>query len=241
MAPVTQGGDWGFWITRAMGLLYPDHVGASHINYIHSNPPSWTANPLLALEHAFTPYTADDRAGRQRSQQFQQSGRGYSAQQSTKPQTIGYALTDSPVGLLAWIYEKLRGWTDQYPWTEDEILTWISIYWFSTAGPAASCRIYYESSKDTSFGHARLMQYIPQVKLGLARFPREIFVAPKTWGRTLGPVVHESLHDSGGHFGAWERPEVMARDVKKMFGRGGGAYGVVKGNDGYARSESASG
>lgn len=240
MALVTQGGDWGFWITRAMALLYPDHVRASHINYLHSKPPSWTANPLLALEHAFTPYTAADHAGRQRSQQFQQSGRGYSGQQSTKPQTIGYALTDSPVGLLAWIYEKLHDWTDKYPWTEDEILTWISIYWFSTAGPAASCRIYYESSKDTSFGHARLQQYIPQVKLGLARFPREIFVAPKTWGRTLGPVVYESFHDSGGHFAAWEKPEVIARDLKKMFGRKGGAYGVVKGKDGYMPSASGS-
>lgn len=223
-----------------MGLLYPDHVRASHLNYMHSFPPSWTASPLLALEHAVTPYTAADRAGRQRSQQFQQSGTGYAWQQSTKPQTIGYALSDSPVGLLAWIYEKLHEWTDNYPWTEDEILTWVSIYWFSTAGPAASCRIYYEVAKDPSFSHKRLMQYVPQVKLGLARFPREIFVAPKTWGRTLGPVVHESFHDSGGHFAAWERPEIIAQDVKNMFGRGGGAYKSVKGRDGYLRSESGS-
>ena len=241
---VTQGGDWGYWITRAMGLLYPDHVRASHINYPHSQAPSWTSQPLLALQHALTPYTDSDRLGRSRSQQFQQSGRGYSWQQSTKPQTLGYALADSPVGLLAWIYEKLHDWSDQYPWTEDEILTWVSIYWFSTAGPAASCRIYFESASDNqsllSLGpsRVRLMEYIPRVKLGLARFPREIFVAPKTWGRTLGPVVHESFHDSGGHFAAWERPEDLARDLHKMFGRGGGAYGVVEGKDGYARSGS---
>lgn len=230
---MTQGGDWGSWITRAMGLRYPDHVRASHLNYMHTNAPSWTGQPLLALQHAITPYTAGDLAGRQRTQQFQQSGRGYSAEQSTKPQTIGYSLADSPVGLLAWIYEKLHDWTDNYPWTEDEILTWVSIYWFSTAGPAASVRIYYELAKDQSFGHARLMQYNPHVKLGLARFPREIFVAPKTWGRTLGPVVHESFHESGGHFAAWEKPEVLAAELKKMFGKGGGAFGVVAGKNGY--------
>lgn len=240
MAIVTQGGDWGFWITRAMGLLYPDHVRASHINYMHSNPPGWTTNPLLAIEHAVTPYTAADHAGRKRTEQHQQNGRGYSVLQSTKPQTLGYALADSPVGLLAWIYEKLHEWTDNYPWTEDEILTWISIYWFSTAGPAASLRIYYESAKDTSIGHKRPMQYIPHVKLGLARFPRELFVAPKTWGRTLGPVVYESFHDKGGHFAAWERPEIIAQDLQKMLGRGGGAYGVVKGKDGYLRGENES-
>lgn len=216
-----------------MGLLYPDHVLASHINYIHSNPPSWTSHPLLALQHALTPYTASDHAGLQRSRWFQQEGRGYNVQQSTKPQTIGYALSDSPVGLLAWIYEKLHDWTDQYPWTDDEILTWISIYWFSTAGPAASCRIYYEFSKDESVGRKQLSGYIPRVKLGVTQFPQEIFVAPRTWGRTLGPVVYESFHDTGGHFGAWERPEVIAGDLKKMFGKGGGAYGVVKGKDGY--------
>lgn len=221
-----------------MGLLYPDHVRASHINYMHSKPPSWTSNPLLALEHAFTPYTAADRAGVQRTQEFQKTGRGYSGEQSTKPQTLGYSLADSPIGLLAWIYEKLHDWTDKYPWTEDEILTWISIYAFSTAGPAASVRIYYEVANDKSFGHARTQQYVPRVKLGLARFPRELFVAPKTWGRTLGPVVLESFHDKGGHFAAWERPDVIAGDLKKMFGRGGGAYGVVKGKNGYAKRQS---
>lgn len=65
--------------------------------------------------------------------------------QSTQPQPIGFALGDSPVGLLAWMDEKLHDWTDAYPWTDDEIPTWVSIYWFSSAGPAASIRIYYEA------------------------------------------------------------------------------------------------
>lgn len=77
------------------------------------------------------------------------------------------------------------------------------------------------------------MQYLPRVKLGLTRFPRELFVAPKTWGRTLGPVVFEAEHESGGHFGAWEKPDLLAADLRRMFGRGGGAFGVVEGRNGY--------
>lgn len=90
---------------------------------------------------------------------------GYFNEQSTKPQTIGYALADSPVALLAWIYEKLHDWTDDYPWTEDEILTWVSIYWFSTAGPAASVRIYYEASHSAEFKITSPAKWIPHVKL----------------------------------------------------------------------------
>jgi len=102
--------DWGFYITRAMGLLYPESVLASHINMIRASAPTWTGNPILALQHAVMPYTQGERNGFQRSQWFAEEGSGYRLEQSTKPQTLGYALTDSPVGLLAWIYEKLHDW-----------------------------------------------------------------------------------------------------------------------------------
>lgn len=92
------------------------------------------------------PLTPAEKAGYAHSKWFASEGTGYYAQQTTKPQTIGYSMADSPVGLLAWIYEKLHDWTDSYAWSDDEILTWVSIYWFSTAGPAASQRIYYESN-----------------------------------------------------------------------------------------------
>lgn len=90
---------------------------------------------------------------------------GYFHAQSTKPQTIGYALADSPVALLTWIYEKLHDWTDDYPWTDDEILTWVSIYWFSTAGPAASVRIYYEAAHSAQFRIGAGEKWVPHVKL----------------------------------------------------------------------------
>ena len=160
-------------------------------------------------------------------------GRGYMAVQSTKPQTIGYAFNDSPVALLAWIYEKLHALTDGYPWTDDEILTWISIYWFSTAGPAAASFIYYEALSDTTDLPVSKCQSYIDVPLGLAYLPKEIGNAPKAWTRTLGPVVHISESDKGGHFAAWERPDVIANDLNTMFGKEGGAFAVVKGKNGY--------
>ena len=228
---VTQGGDWGSQITRVMGALYPDHVLASHLNMILAKqPPKWSSNPLLALQHAFTPYTSREQQGLARTQWFLTKGHGYRTQQSTKPQTLGYALADSPVGLLAWIYEKLHDWADSYPWTDDEILTWVSIYWFSTAGPAASLRIYFEEEQG---GIESFTRYNTRAKLGLAYFPRDIIVTPKIWGRALGPVIYESDQDSGGHFATWEKPEAIAKDLRSMFKKGGPVYGVVPGLDGY--------
>jgi hypothetical protein len=222
-------------ITRIMGLLYPHHVQASHINMIRGHQPTFISNPILAIQHALTPYSQRDKAGLARSSWFLKEGSGYRTEQGTKPQTLGYALADSPVGLLAWIYEKLHDWTDSYPWTDDEVLTWVSIYLFSTAGPAASLRIYYEALHDEQLGRARTENYIPHVKLGLAHFPRELTVVPKTWGRTMGPVVHESEYESGGHFAAWERPDAIVKDLREMFGRGGGAFGCVQGREGYIK------
>jgi len=102
---VTQGGDWGFYITRSMGLMYPQHVKASHINMIRANPPQFTKHPLLALQHAIMPYSKREKQDLNRREWFHQEGFGYNMLQRTRPQTIGFALADSPVALLAWMYE----------------------------------------------------------------------------------------------------------------------------------------
>lgn len=88
-----------------MGLLYPERVKASHLNMIRANPPKYSKNPILAAQHSISPYTDREKTGLDRGRWFTREGRGYNLEQSTKPQTIGYALADSPVALLAWIYE----------------------------------------------------------------------------------------------------------------------------------------
>jgi pimeloyl-ACP methyl ester carboxylesterase len=185
----TQGGDWGFYITRIMGVLYPEHVLASHINMVRAHPPALASQPALALRHAITPYTEAEKAGIERSNWFIDQGQAYRILQSTRPQTLSYAFADSPVALLAWIYEKLVDWTDGYAWTDDEILTWISIYWFSTAGPNAHVRIYYEAQHnptDDVPNRDRASVWVDRVKLGLAHFPKELSVVPRIWGGTMG-------------------------------------------------------
>lgn len=178
-----------------------------------------------------TPYNARDKAGFARTKWFAEEGTGYRLTQATKPQTLGYSLTDSPIGLLSWILEKLHDWTDAYPWTDDEILTWVSIYYFSRAGPAASLRIYYEAAHTSVDGvhRDRTQTWIPKVKLGLLHSPKELTVQPVLWGRTMGPVVFESVKTKGGHFFAWEQPEELVDDLRKMFGKGGPCYRIVSG------------
>lgn len=224
---VTQGGDWGFAITGCMGLQYPEHVLASHMNMVPvPKPPTLTGHPTEFVKHAVLPYSAAEKEGLARSKWFQSEGLGYNIEQATRPHTVGFALADSPVALLAWVYEKLHDWTDGYPWTDDEVLTWISIYAFSTAGPDSSVRIYYEQRRQLLSSPGPMCH--EKVPLGLSYFPRDLLLPPNTWGRTLGPVVFEKRHEDGGHFAAYERPEKLVDDLRTMFGKGGGAEGVVK-------------
>ncbi|GAP89741.1 putative microsomal epoxide hydrolase [Rosellinia necatrix] len=238
---VTQGGDWGTHISRALGHLFPRHCKATHLNMDSADPPSFFQNPLLTIQHAVTPYSQREREGQARTRWFNEEGRGYNLEQSTKPQTLGYALADSPVALLAWIYEKLHDWADAYPWTDDEVCTWVGIYWFSAAGPAASARIYYENKHSADPARPNRMQqkqlrsYSPGVKLGYSHFPMDLSVLPKAYVRTLGEMVFEREHKDGGHFAAWERPNEIVQDLRDMFGKGGGAFGCVKGATGYTQ------
>ncbi|KAL0958923.1 hypothetical protein HGRIS_014239 [Hohenbuehelia grisea] len=229
---VTQGGDWGGLITRKISHDY----GGQCVKAWHTNAPLFGQRPhpiyepISYLTHAITPYTAAEKESLQRSKWFAENGTGYQAEQATQPQTIGYSLADSPVGLLAWIYEKLVVWTDEYTWTDDEILTWISIYWFSRAGPAASVRIYYEVAQAGGVWTVPS----PKVPTGFSYFPKELGSLPRSWIRKDHKVVFESEHERGGHFAAFERPEDLVGDLRNMFGKGGGAFGVVPGKNGYA-------
>ncbi|KAH6985467.1 Alpha/Beta hydrolase protein [Ilyonectria destructans] len=218
---VTQGGDWGCLITRTMGARFPQHVKASHINMVLASEPKWTE------ENPKPEYTARELVNMKEGEEWGKSGNGYIAIQSTKPATLAFSLADSPTGLLAWIYEKLVDRTDNYPWTFDEILTWISIYYFSTAGPSASIYIYYEFTHDAMYHFGSVQAYI-DLPLGIADFPKEVTNAPRSWRKGLGNVVSDVSFDKGGHFAAWERPADLAGALAEMFGRGGGAEEVYR-------------
>ncbi|KAG2356320.1 Alpha/Beta hydrolase protein [Suillus spraguei] len=224
---VTQGGDWGCLITRKMASVY----GGRHHKAWHTNIPMYyrPGNRPYFLVFLDNPWSTEEKAGIERTKWFHAKGQGYSAQQSTQPQTLGYGLTDSPVGLLAWIYEKLVVWTDNYNWSDDEVLTWISLYWFSCAGPAASLRIYFELREDCEdIGRD------PTIPMGVSFFPMELIVLPAAWLRKSYNVVFESRHKTGGHFAATERPEELVQDVRKMFAKGSPAFAIVPGRTGYA-------
>ncbi|KAH9480334.1 Putative epoxide hydrolase [Psilocybe cubensis] len=230
---VTQGGDWGFFITRRLVQLYGQkHCKAWHTNIALAPPPHPIRNPLTYLSQLFSGLTAADKKGLERSQWYHQKSSGYFHEQATQPQTLGYSLADSPVGLLGWIYEKLVTWTDNYPWEDDEVLTWISIYWFSRAGPAASVRIYYEVSNANPTFLTGITPQPTTTPMGHSYFPKELIVLPRKWLKAPN-LVFESDHQKGGHFAAHEQPHELASDLRKMFGRGGPAFGVVPGKNGY--------
>ncbi|KGO76089.1 Alpha/beta hydrolase fold-1 [Penicillium italicum] len=256
---VIQGGDWGSMIARTMSQCYPQHTKAIHLNYIPITPPYPWRSPYQFLKSLLSvPFSAKDRGSLARTMGYLTRGNAYMKQQETRPQTLGYGLHDSPVGLLAWIYDKMHTWSDKYPWTDEEILTWVSVYYFSTAGPMASTRIYYEASapkrggsttvsedgaQEDQLGKADL-KYMPleqvlgarapqSVRFAVVQFREEIVVWPMAWCRSIGNVVQETECDRGGHFAAWEEPELLASDIKRFLGNNGPAYGAVANRDGY--------
>ena len=189
--------------------------------------PTLLSAAKFGLQYALNWLTSAEKDGIARTRSYFTHGTGYLAEQSSKPSTVGFALADSPISLLSWIYKKMRDWTDSYAWTDDEILTWISIYQFSKAGPAASARIYYEARHSEVEETARTMKYIPRVPLGISCFPKDISPIPLAWCKGLGPIVFQARHEDGGHFAAHERPEQLNEDLRTMFGKGGGAETVA--------------
>ncbi|KAJ4397186.1 hypothetical protein N0V93_001410 [Gnomoniopsis smithogilvyi] len=221
-----QGGDWGMYITTSIGNLYPESLLALHLNMVLAMPPPLTKSPLGFVQflttHLLNLYTPQEQSGLKAAQDFQTDSGYYMHLMRTRPSTVGLMLADSPVALLAWIYEKLIAWTDDYPWTDQEVCEWVSLYWFSRAGPAASVNIYHEMFQGD--WQAEAGRGIPRAKLGFSYFPKEVAGTPRSWNRRLGDVVFEKEQETGGHFAAWERPEALVEDLQAMFQPGGQAY-----------------
>ena len=147
---------------------------------------------------------------------YRQWDNGYAKQQSTRPQTLGYGLTDSPVGQLAWIVEKFWSWTDcdghpENVLTRDELLDNVMLYWI-TASAASSARLYWESFRIFDGGDRRV-----ELPTGIAAFPKDILRAPRSWCEDSYNVTHYTRMPRGGHFAAFEQPELFVDDVRTFF------------------------
>lgn len=228
---IVQGGDLGAMTIRVMVQHYQSSIGGHLLNLARPREPTAEQDPELYKKVQSTELSGEEQEGLKRFPHFMQEGSGYNKLQSTKPQTIGYSMADSPMGLMTWILEKLHDWTDGYPWTEEEVLQWVCIYYFSKPGPNATQHIYYESSHAPDRDSGTNYSSVP---LGVSRFPKELVLLPKLWHETLGPVVFWSVHEKGGHFAAWECPTDVVDDLRKMFGKEGPCAGCCgKGRSGY--------
>jgi len=200
-----QGGDWGAGITTTMGEQEPDGLIGIHVNMAVAMPDPSTMDNLTPTEQK-----ALDDVG-----EHMKSGTGYSTQQSTRPQTLGYGLTDSPAGQCAWIAEKFWAWTDcnghpENALTKQEMLDNISVYWF-TATAASSARLYWESFRAS---HSSAVA----VPAGISIYPREIIRPSRRWCEQRYTDIrwYEEL-DRGGHFAAFEQPESFVDQVRGFF------------------------
>jgi len=214
---VAQGGDLGAAVTDAMGRQAPDGLLGVHINLLLA---------LLAVGPP-PPETEKDRAALAAIATFNTTGMGYFIEQATRPQTIGYALLDSPVALAAWMldhdtdsYEKIsRAFLGGEPaghLTRERIVDNIALYWLTRTG-ASAARAYWENGRAAALA---VGQAPPPLSLpvGFSAFPGEIFQAPRSWVKKVYPnVIYYNEPEKGGHFAAWEEPELFAAEVRAAF------------------------
>jgi epoxide hydrolase len=200
-----QGGDWGAAVTTQIGRNR-GHCIAIHLNMPIARPPAGSGGGDL---------TEDEQQALAAFAEHRKWGTGYSKQQSTRPQTLGYGLVDSPVGQLAWVVEKFCAWTDcdghpENVISRDELLDNVMLYWVTGSG-ASSARLYWESfNRFVTDGRVDL-------PTGVAAFPKEILRTPRRWCEAAYNITHWSTMPRGGHFAAFEQPELFVDDVRAFF------------------------
>ncbi len=199
-----QGGDWGSAVTTALGMQ-DVNCQAIHLNMAVVTPDPETFDDLTEFEQAAI----------QSFQFYQDSDSGYSKQQSTRPQTLGYGLTDSPIGQAAWIIEKFYQWTDcdghpENVISRDELLTNIMMYWL-TETAASSAKLYWESFGEFNGGEVT-------TPTGVSIYPKEIFRASERWlKKRYTNLKYYNVLQEGGHFAAFEKPEIYINEIRTFF------------------------
>lgn len=202
---VAAGSDWGTSISTSIALQRPERLIGLHL-----------VPPLVPPDRDGTELTAAERASLADLDERTRTGSGYSAMHGTRPQTIGYGLSDSPAGLAAWIGEKLSTWTDQAAGglSRDQMLDNLSLYWL-TGTAASSIRLYWESIAEVSEWFTTATVDRISVPTGCSVFPKEVpRPSRRQAARRFTDIVYWNEPDRGGHFGAWEQPELFARDVR---------------------------
>lgn len=200
---VAHGGDWGGVVTTILGGRFPEHVLGIHTTLAQA-PPGLTSDGLTEAELRWAEETRD----------FWRDRGAYAKQQATRPQTIGYSLVDSPVGLLAWILDKFAEWTDteDSPFetiSRDRVLDNVTLYWLARAG-ASSARIYYESH------HSLDPELRVDVPSAITTYPRDIEKYPRPWAQErFRQIVRWRTPERGGHFPSLEVPEFFVRDLRE--------------------------
>lgn len=210
---IAQGGDFGSVVSLILSGVAPQQVLGVHVNMLLNGPSSDDPAEVAGLSES-------DLSRLARLPRFRDHLSGYMAVQSTRPQTLAYALTDSPVGQLAWVVEKFREWTDAAERPEDAVdrdllLTNVMLYWLTrTAG--SSAQLYYEIAPLLPIASAPPPPQPPNpVPLGVAVFPHDLFLPVRRYAdRDFSNIIHWSEHDRGGHFAAMEEPDLFTTDVR---------------------------
>ncbi|MEU4419961.1 epoxide hydrolase [Actinoplanes sp. NPDC024001] len=216
---VSQGGDWGAIISEVLATQKPAGLLGIHINMPGTVPPDILRH-LRNFDPAPATLSEREKIAYDRLLHFYRDGFGYAAMMNQSPQTIGYALADSPVAMAAYYYDKIAEWTDsggepEKVLTYDEILDAISLYWLTNTG-ASSSRLYWEGSQ--AGGGPFNAVPIPDLPVAVTVFPAEIYRAPRSWGeKTFGNIIHWNEVDRGGHFAAWEQPKIFTREIRAAF------------------------
>lgn len=213
---VSQGGDWGAIISHVMAIQAPEGLLGIHVN-MPATVPAAIAKVLSNSDPMPLGLTNEEQKAFASLDSFYKSGSAYSAIMMTRPQTLGYGLSDSPAGLAAWIYDKFAAWTDSGGVPEDvlsldEMLDDISLYWFSNSGTSAA-RLYWEVAGGNPFNALDI-----SIPVGVTVFPGEIYQAPRSWAeQNYHRLTYWNEVAKGGHFAAFEQPEIFTNEVRAAF------------------------
>ncbi|OWV97196.1 epoxide hydrolase family protein [Rhizobium sp. R693] len=215
---VSQGGDWGAIISDALGRQAPKGLLGIHVNRIEratTFPPD-AAKALKSGAPAPDALSPDEKKIFDEARDFLNNGFGYAAIMNTRPETVGYGIADSPVGLAAWLYDKIADWVftrgePEKALSKDAILDNITLYWLTNTGPSSG-RIYWENT----VSGAKLSAI--KVPVGVTIFPGEVYKPPKEWlSRAYPKLVYYHRADKGGHFAAWEEPLLFSQEIRAAF------------------------